>query len=550
MSNYKTWIKTTLLLCTALLVGIILGILTEKAVLQSQRQRIAQGDKLSWALSLIDERYVDDISRDSLAELVLPSILQELDPHTTYIPASEFAATNEPLTGSFDGIGVMFNMLTDTVQVTNVISAGPSAKAGVVAGDRIIMVDDVMIAGVKMDQDSVVKRLRGKRGSKVKLSIERRPAKELLPLTVTRDVIPMKSLEASFMARPGIGYIRFGRFASTTYQEVLAALRSLRDQGATKVIMDLRENTGGYLDQAIYIANEFLPKGNKIVYTEGNTSPRVDQNADGRGTFTDVELAIIIDEGSASASEIVAGAIQDNDRGTIIGRRSFGKGLVQEQFPYSDGSAIRMTVARYYTPLGRSIQKPYAPGKEKEYQQEIRWRYEHNEMLSADSIHLADSLRFFTPGGKVLYGGGGIMPDIFVPMDTSSVTPYFRELFQKNLIFKYATQITDQNRAQINDIKTFEQMNAFFARRNLFYDFVAYADRAGVRPAGNDLELSRDLITAQLKGYISRNTPLEEGAFYYYMMPQDKTLLRSIEALQQASTPEEAVGKAKPKISK
>lgn len=535
MNNYKTTIRVTLCIVTALLAGAALGIMLERAALHDAYTDARQGDKLGWALSEIEERYIDPITRDSLAELALPLLLQELDPHSVYIPASEFAATNEPLTGTFDGIGVMFNMLTDTVQITNVIAGGPSAAAGIVAGDRIITVDDNTIAGVKMDQDKVVGMLRGKRGSTVKLGILRAPARELLPVTVTRGAIPVKSLEAAFIVpgNPEVGYLKFGRFAATTHSEVFAALMQLREQGARKMIIDLRGNGGGYLDQAIYIANEFLPKGHKIVYTEGNASPRTDQNADGRGRFQDLELAVVIDENSASASEIVAGAIQDNDRGVIVGRRSFGKGLVQEQIPYPlDGSAMRLTIARYYTPVGRSIQKPYTPGHGDDYNDELFRRYEHNEMLTADSIHLADSLKYITPGGKIVYGGGGIMPDIFVPVDTAGVTPYFSKLFQKNLIFRYASQTTDRYRKQINAIKTLDELDRFFADKNLFYDFVAYADRQGIHPTETEMTLSKALITAQIKGYIGRNTQLDETAFYYYIFPQDSTLRRAVQALE------------------
>lgn len=534
MSNYKTSVRITLIVLAALLVGTGLGILLERAALRDAYRQARQGDKLSWALSEIETRYVDPITRDSLAELALPLILKDLDPHSVYIPASDFAATNEPLTGTFDGIGVMFNMLTDTVQITNVISGGPSAAAGIAAGDRIMTVNDTLIAGVKMDQDKVVGMLRGKRGSTVRLGILRAPAKELLPVTVTRGAIPVKSLEAAFIVpgKPEIGYIKFGRFAASTHSEVLAALMQLREQGARKIILDLRGNGGGYLDQAIFIANEFLPKGNKIVYTEGHASPRLDQDADGRGRFQDIGLAVVIDENSASASEIVAGAIQDNDRGTIVGRRSFGKGLVQEQIAYKpDGSAMRLTVARYYTPVGRSIQKPYVPGDDDSYNGEIIRRYQHSEMLSADSIHLADSLKYITPGGKAVYGGGGIMPDVFVPIDTTGLTPYFSKLFQKNLIFRYASQASDRYRKEINAIKTLAELDQFFADKNLFYDFVAYADRQGVHPTETEMTLSRPLITAQIKGYIGRNTALDETAFYYYIFPQDSTLQRTVQAL-------------------
>ncbi|MDE5944570.1 MAG: S41 family peptidase [Rikenella sp.] len=536
MSRYKTAVRFSLFIVVSLLMGAFLGILLERAALRNAYEHVRSGDKLSWALSEIERRYVDPISRDSLAELAVPVLLEELDPHSVYIPASEFAATNEPLAGTFDGIGVMFNMLTDTVQITNVISGGPSAVAGIVAGDRIITVNDSLIAGVKMDQDKVVGMLRGKRGTTVRLGILREPAEELLPITVTRGAIPVKSLEAAFLVpgAPEIGYVRFGRFAATTYNEVMAALSKLREQGARKVILDLRGNGGGYLDQAIFIANEFLAQGRKIVYTEGAASPRSDQNADGRGRFQDVELAVVIDENSASASEIVAGAIQDNDRGLIVGRRSFGKGLVQEQiaYPGGDGSAMRLTVARYYTPVGRSIQKPYTLGDDQEYYNELIRRQEHDEFFSADSIRLPDSLRFTTPGGKTVYGGGGIMPDVFVPADTTGLTPYFLKLFQKNLIFRYAQRTTDRYRKEINAIGSLSDLDRFFSDKNLFYDFVAYADREGVHPTETEMTLSKPLIEAQIRGYIGRNTSLDETAFYYYIFPQDETLQRTVRALR------------------
>ena len=536
MSRYQTTVRLSLFIVIALLTGILLGLLLERAALRKAYDTVRQGDKLSWALSQIESRYVDPMSRDSLAELAVPVLLQELDPHSVYIPAREFAATNEPLTGTFDGIGVMFNMLTDTVQITNVISSGPSAAAGIVAGDRIITVNDSTISGVGMDQERVVGMLRGPRGTTVRLGILRSPAEELLPVVVTRGAIPVKSLEAAFLVpgHPEIGYIRFGRFAATTYNEVLAALGRLRSQGATRIILDLRGNGGGYMDQAIFIANEFLHAGQKIVYTEGAASPRIDQHADGNGRFQQTDLAVVIDENTASASEIVAGAIQDNDRGLIVGRRSFGKGLVQEQlvYPGGDGSAVRLTVARYYTPVGRSIQKPYTPGDDASYYSELTRRREHDEFFSADSIHLPDSLRFTTPGGKTVYGGGGIMPDIFVPVDTTGLTPYFLKLFQKNLIFRYAQRMTDRYRREINAIGTLRALDRFFADKNLFYDFVAYADREGVHPTEAEMTLSKPLIEAQIRAYIGRNTSLDETAFYYYMFPQDNTLLRTVAALE------------------
>lgn len=537
MSNYRAGIRIVLGIIIALLVGATLGIFMERSAIRTDFIRIERGDKMSWALSLINKKYVDHITRDSLAEFAIPAILKELDPHSVYIPAREFAETNEPLAGSFDGIGVMFNMMSDTVQITNVIAGGPSERAGLVPGDRIITVNDSIVSGVKMDQNKVVSLLKGPRGSEVTVGIERRPEIELLPFTIQRGAIPMKSLEASFMIGTDIGYVRFSRFAATTYQELMFALMDLVQSGARKFIMDLRGNTGGYLDQAIVIANEFLPQGEKIVYTEGYSSPKTIQTANGRGLFQSFPLAVVIDEISASASEIMAGAIQDNDRGVIVGRRSFGKGLVQEQFSYADSSAIRITVARYYTPVGRSIQKPYTPGKGEEYDRDLVQRMEHNEFLTADSIQQNDSLRYVTPKGKIVYGGGGIMPDIFVPFDTASYTNYYVRASNSQTIFRYATQFVEQHRQQINSITTLDELDAFFARRNLYYDFLAYAERQGLRANQTEMTLSKNLILAQVKGLIGRNTSLDETAYYYYMAEWDPTIHRTIEALRDEAGP-------------
>ncbi len=535
MNRYKATLRLVLFIAIALLVGTVFGIFMQRTLLKTKYIFDNQKDKIAWALSLIEKKYVDPVSRDSLAEVLLPILFNELDPHSAYLTAEQFAAMNEPLTGSFDGIGVVFNMLTDTVLVTNVVPGGPSFSAGVVAGDKIITVNDRVISGVKMNQDTVVSLLRGPRGSEAKLGIQRLGAEDLFHTTVTRGVIPIKSVEASFLIKPDIGYIHFTRFAATTYQEVMAAMKSLEIQGAKRVILDMRGNAGGYLDQAVYIANEFLPEGSKIVYTEGHAAPRMDQKADGRGAFQKIPLAVVIDEGSASASEILAGAIQDNDRGIVIGRRSFGKGLVQEQFTYKDGSIIRLTIARYYTPVGRSIQKSYALGHkegDKDYQEELLRRYERGEFLNADSIQLDKSKRYYTPGGKAVYGGGGIMPDVFVPLDTVGATSYYARLEQKNLIFRYATQITESNRKEINRIGTFEEMDQFFSRRNLYYDFIAYADRAGVRPTEEEMSSSKELILGKLKGYIGRGTAMEDNAYYYYVFPADATLKKTAEELR------------------
>lgn len=531
--KYKSAIKVTILVIAAAACGVFGGMVMSKATFQGLKLQSSRADKLAYTLSFLENKYVDSISRDSIIEMVLPKIISELDPHSSYLSRDEFAKANEPLEGQFDGIGVMFNMLTDTILVTNVISGGPSSKAGVQPGDMIISVNDSIISGRKMDQNRVMSLLRGKRGSLARLGISRHGSKNHVMIDVTRGIIPIKSLEAALIIDNKVGYIKFSRFASTTYNEVLQAMNNLKGQGAERFIIDLRGNSGGYLDQAIYISNELLPSNKLIVYTKGAHSPRNESRTDGRGRFTDMPLAVLIDEGSASASEIVAGALQDNDRGVIVGRRSFGKGLVQEQVQFPDNSAARITIARYYTPLGRSIQKPYTSGKAQDYNMELVRRIEHDELFSRDSIHGDESQKVITPGGKILYGGGGITPDLFVPLDTTLITPYFRELFSKNLIFKFANQLTENNREKINKIKTYSQLDEFFDKRNVYLDFVNYADRNGVKPAsGKEMAKDKELITAQIKGYVGRNTELEESAFSYYIYPYDDVITKALDTFK------------------
>ena len=501
----------------------------------------APAGKLSRVISHIEHDYVDSISSDSLAELAIPAILHKLDPHSVYIPSREFREMEEPLQGEFDGIGIVFNMATDTVIVLNVIPSGPSRKAGVQGGDRIIKVNDTLIAGVKFSQRAVMKRLRGKRGTQVKLSIERKGIDGLVDVVVTRDAIPLHSVEATVMLNDEVGFIKLSQFSRTSFAEVRAAIDTLRRRGMKSLIFDLRGNGGGFLDQAILIANEFLPRGNLIVYTEDRHKNRTNQYSDGRGRLTDLETVVLIDEASASSSEILAGALQDNDRGTIIGRRSFGKGLVQSQTPFEDGSALRLTVARYYTPTGRSIQKPYTAGDEEGYALDLQQRYDRNEFFSADSIHFADSLRFTTPKGKTVYGGGGIMPDIFMPLDTTDMTRYFMEVSGRNILYKYTIDYSDRHRKELAAVRSVADIEAIFKRdKSLFNDFVRYAEQQGVKPVWSDIRRSRKIMEAQLRAYISRNTDLEDGAFYYFIHPVDKTVCRAIEELRtrtQNSTP-------------
>lgn len=528
----------TVVLLLILLVGWFAGVFSGKQLANNQvrvylNNYDSHNDKLTRVLSMIENDYVDSISRDSLAELAIPAILHKLDPHSVYLPPKQFEEAEEPLKGEFDGIGVVFNMATDTVIVLNVIPSGPSRKAGVQGGDRIIKVNDTLIAGQKMSQISVMKRLRGPRGTQVKLAIERKGIEGLVDIVVTRDAIPLHSVEASLMLTDDIGFIKLSQFARTSHSEIKKAIASLRAQGMKSLIFDLRSNSGGFLDQAILIANEFLPAGSLIVYTEDRNGKQMRQYSDGRGGSTDLEMVVLIDEASASSSEILAGALQDNDRSTIIGRRSFGKGLVQSQTPFEDGSALRLTVARYYTPTGRSIQKPYTAGEGESYEHDLIDRFKRNEFFSADSIHFADSLRYTTPKGKVVYGGGGIMPDIFVPLDTLNVTKYFSEVSGRNILYRYTIEYADRHRKALEGAKNIAELKALLdSDKALLSDFVRYAEKQGVKPNWRDINRSRSIMEAQLRAYISRNSDLEDNAFYYFIYPVDRTVLRAIEELQ------------------
>ena len=498
-------------------------------------RQMAQSDKnkLDYTLMLIEREYVDDIPSDTIVEHLMPLLMEQLDPHSMYIAASEMQEVNEPLEGEFDGIGVVFNMATDTVIVLNVIPSGPSDKAGIRNGDRIIRIGDSVVAGRKIPQTDIVRKLRGPRGTEVKLSLERQGIDGFVEVNVTRDAIPLKSVEAAFMMTPKTGYIRLSQFARTSGDEIREAVEALREEGMAHLVFDLRGNSGGYLDQAIAIANEFLPSGKLIVYTEDRYGNRIEEFSDGSGSSADLDIAVLIDEESASSSEILAGALKDNDRGTIIGRRSFGKGLVQRQIPFTDGSAIRLTVARYFTPTGRSIQKPYETGNESGYREDIVNRFLHNEFFSADSIRFADSLKFTTPGGKTVYGGGGIMPDIFVPMDTTGMTRYFLEVSGRNIIYRYTIEYADRHRAELDRIETLDQLRAFLdADGRLLEDFISYAERQGVRPLPSDIAVSRKLIMAQLRAYIGRNTRLESNGFYDNIHVIDPTVTKALEVLE------------------
>lgn len=536
--NSKHTILFPLLLAAGVVLGLLLGQYLGRNTTASQLKGVLDrmtlpSNKLTYTLSLIENEYVDSVSMDSLSEHVIPLLVRELDPHSVYIPASEMAELNEPLEGEFDGIGVVFNMATDTVIVLNVIPQGPSDKAGIKAGDRIIEIDDSLVAGQKIPQNQIVRRLRGPRGSKVHLGLERQGITDLVRVEVERGVIPIKSVEAAFRIADSIGYIKLGQFARTTHAEIRRALASLRAEGVTKLIFDLRGNSGGFLDQAIAVANEFLHEGQLIVYTEDRHHQQVREYADGTGTAQDMEVTVLIDEGSASSSEILAGALQDNDRGTIVGRRSFGKGLVQRQIPYSDGSALRLTTARYYTPTGRSIQKPYTIGDDESYEEDLINRFRNNEFFSPDSIHFADSLKRITPGGKVVYGGGGIMPDVFVPADTTDMTKYYIEVAGRNILYRYTIEYADRHREALNAVRNLDELEALLdSDKTLLDDFIRYAARKGVAPRYGDIARSRELLLAQLRAYIGRNTQLEDNGFYANIYPVDNVIMRAIGILK------------------
>ncbi len=499
----------------------------------------SRADKISYTLSLIEDLYVDPVDADSLAEKVIPLILEELDPHSVYIPAVDLEAVNEPLEGEFDGIGVMFNMLTDTVVVLNVIPSGPSDKAGVQNGDRIIRIDDSLVAGRKIPQDAIVKRLRGPRGSKVTLGIERgfgSGNQELVPITVERGVITINALDAGFMIAPEVGFVKLSTFSRYSVDELREKLTELQKQGMKRLIFDLRGNGGGYLGQAIEMANMFLHSKELIVYTEDRNGEQVREYSNGKGEFTEIPLVVLIDEVSASSSEILAGAIQDNDRGMIVGRRSFGKGLVQRELSYPDGSALRLTIARYYTPSGRSIQKPYDHGVS-EYEMDLYNRYVVGEVFSTsvDSVLLRqDTVKYFTRSGRVVHGGGGIMPDYLVPIDTVGMTSYYQRVNGRNLIYRFTLDWGDKHRAEMNAVASMEDLSAMLRKYpRLTDDFVAYAARNGVVPDYKQIAISRPVIEAQLRAYIGRNTALDYDGFYANIYVIDSTILKAIEVLKE-----------------
>ena len=492
-------------------------------------------NKLNALLHIIDDQYVDTVKVNDLVEETMPLILSELDPHSSYIPAKDLEAVNSELKGSFSGIGIQFTIQDDTIHINSVIKGGPSEKVGLMAGDRIVEVDDSAFVGKIVTNFEAMKRLKGEKGSKVKLGIFRPGEKEILDFTVIRGDIPVKSIDAAYMINDKFGYVKVNKFGETTYPELLIALAKLNQEDCKGMIIDLRGNTGGYMAAAIQMINEFLPGNRLIVYTQGRKSPRENYTSNGSGSSQQMPLIVLIDEISASASEIFAGAIQDNDRGTIIGRRSFGKGLVQQPIEFSDGSAIRLTIARYYTPSGRCIQKPYEKGKDEEYELDLLTRYEHGEFFSADSIKQNENEVYHTSLGRPVYGGGGIMPDIFVPQDTTDMTSYFRMAANRGLIIRYSFDYTDQNRSDLLQYETPDQLVDYLKTQKLLNKFAAWAEKKGLKRRNNLMQKSKKLFELSLYGNIIYNM-LGMEAYIQYLNQTDKTVLKALEVLEKGES--------------
>ena len=492
-------------------------------------------NKLNALLHIIDEQYVDTVSMFNLVEEAMPQILAELDPHSSYIPAKDLEAVNSDLKGSFSGIGVQFTIQDDTIHINSVIQGGPSEKVGLLAGDRIVEVDDSSFVGKIVTNSEAMRRLKGEKGSKVKLGIYRPGEKEILHFTVVRGDIPVKSIDAAYMINDKFGYVKVNKFGETTYPELLVALAQLSQANCKGMIIDLRGNTGGYMAAAIQMVNEFLPNNKLIVYTEGRKSPRENYTSNGTGSSQTMPLIVLMDDGSASASDIFAGAIQDNDRGTIIGRRSFGKGLVQQPIEFSDGSAIRLTIARYYTPSGRCIQKPYEKGNDAEYEMDIITRYEHGEFFSADSIKQNIKEIYHTSLGRTVYGGGGIMPDIFVPQDTTGMTSYYRMAATRGLIVRYTLDYTDKNRNKLKEYDTPQKMEAYLKTQNLLEKFAEYAEKKGLKRRNILMYKSKQLFEESLYGNIIYNM-LGIEAYITYSNLTDKTVQKALEVLEKGES--------------
>ncbi|MBU3838251.1 MAG: S41 family peptidase [Candidatus Phocaeicola faecigallinarum] len=529
-----------ILLAVGIVIGIAIGVFYSN-IYSSNRLGVIKGssNKINALLRIVNDSYVDTMNMEDMVEKTMPLILSELDPHSSYIPAKNLEEVNSELKGHFSGIGIQFTIKDDTIHVNSVIPGGPSEKVGLMAGDRIIEVDDSAFVGKKVTNSEAMKRLKGEKGSKVKLGIFRPGEPETLHFTIIRGDIPVKSIDAAYMIDGKWGFVKVNKFGETTYPELLFALARLNQENMQGLIVDLRGNTGGYMAAAIQMVNEFLPANKLIVYTEGRKFPRENYTSNGTGSSQSLPIVVLVDEGSASASEIFAGAIQDNDRGTIIGRRSFGKGLVQQPIEFNDGSAIRLTIARYHTPSGRCIQKPYEKGKGAEYEMDLLTRYEHGEFFSADSIKQNENEVYYTGLGRKVYGGGGIMPDIFVPHDTLGMTSYFRMAANRGLIIRYAFDYTDQNRNKLMEYKTEEEMSNYLKTQNLLVKFAKWAEKKGLKRRNNMLITSKELFETSIYGNIIYNM-LGMEEYIKYLNRTDNTVLKAVEVLEKGESVPEA----------
>lgn len=543
MSQHKSFVP--LYISIGVVAGILLGSFFANHFSGNRLSIINNSsNKVMDLFHLVDDQYVDSVKIPDLVERALPQILKELDPHSTYISADDVEASMQELKGSFSGIGVQFTLYHDTIRVVKVIKGGPSERVGLMPGDRIVTINGETYVGDTITNDGTMKRLKGPGGTLAKLGVKRAGKKGLLTFHITRGDVPVRTVDAVYMVTPAIGYIRISSFGDTTYAEFLAALASLQSQGFENLVLDLRGNPGGYMESAIQIANEFLPKNALIVYTEGRKSQRREYRTDGRGIYQSLPLVVLVDETSASASEILAGAMQDNDRATIVGRRSFGKGLVQVPIEFPDGSMLRLTTARYYTPSGRCVQKPYKPGQDEAYEADLLLRAEHGEYYSADSVHHVGE-QFHTRLGRTVYGGGGIDPDFFIPRDTTGITSYFKDAYFNGYIFQYAYDFVDSNRAKLGACANLAEVLRLLSRLKIVDRFVSYAATAGLKPRNLMIQRSRKLLQTYLYTAIISDVR-DENEAAEYANREDPATRKAVELLQKG----EAFPKAKPSSKK
>jgi len=547
-NKYNRFMPLVMALCVVL--GILIGTFYANHFSGNRLNIINSGsNRLTNLLHIVDDQYVDKVDIDSLVDKAIPQILADLDPHSVYINAKDVQTANDDLRGSFSGVGIEFTIRKDTIHVQNVIKNGPAQRAGILAGDKIVSVDGKPFVGKQVTNEEAQHRLKGPKDTKVKIGVMRYGQKTVKYFTVTRGDIPQKSVSATYMLDDNTGYIRIKNFGETTYPELLIALANLSQEGFENLVIDLRDNTGGYLNSAVQIANEFLPKNKLIVYTQGRKSPRQEYRSDGHGSYQHIPLVVLINEGSASASEIFAGAMQDNDRATIIGRRSFGKGLVQQQIGFPDGSMIRLTIARYYTPSGRCIQKPYTAGDDREYEQDLLSRYQHGEFFSQDSIKHSGPA-YHTDNGRTVYGGGGITPDIFIPEDTTGMTSYYKAASMSGLILQFAYTYTDDNRLKLNNYKEMAALSKYLVGQNTVEKFATYADKNGLKRRNLMIRKSHKLLERYINSRIIYNM-LDEEAWTEYINYDDPVIAATLRVFKNnAAFPKKPAAKAVKKSRK